>query len=101
MKLIFCPYCGDLFKLRFDMKSCECGKVYGRYVDNSQAEVNKDAISVAIGNGSLHNAIAKLNDLRGTFSRDSYIDMAKITHAWCRPNDGKGNPHTKIIKEET
>lgn len=31
MKLLFCRQCGDLFKLRYEAKSCECGEVSGAY----------------------------------------------------------------------
>lgn len=29
MKLLFCRRCGDLFNLRYEAKSCECGEVWG------------------------------------------------------------------------
>lgn len=106
MKLIYCPYCGDMFKLRLqNMKTCECGKVKGRYIDNSLAEVSEEAISVAIGNGSFNQAVGMMKYVQkhsGIMNpdRQTYIAEANIEYAWVRPNDGDGNPHTKIIKEE-
>lgn len=105
MKLIYCPECGDVFQLRLGkMKKCECGAVKGRYINNSLAEVSKNAYSLAIGNGALMNAIANMIELQktsgDTADRQEYIKKANLIYAWARPNEGVGNPHTTIIKEK-
>ncbi len=101
MKLIMCPACKDVFKLRSALRECDCGLVQGRYVDASIAEVSKGAISIAIGNGSLQQAISNMNRIKssGDADRNSYRDEARIEYAWVRPNSGKGNPHTKVLGE--
>lgn len=83
------------------MRSCECGAIKGRYINNSEAEVSKDAVSIAIGNGSFQNAMWRLardtaNKL--THTREQW-QLAGSIIAWVRPNDGPGNPHTTILKE--
>lgn len=104
MKLIYCPECGDVFQLRLkSLKKCECGKVKGRYITKSLAEVSENAISLAIGNGALNNAIVKMMALKdssgNTADRQQYIKDANLIFAWVRPNEGPGNPHTRVIKE--
>lgn len=87
------------------MRQCECGKVKGRYINNSEAEVSKNAVSIAIGNGSLMEAIYQMRDNQNETNdeahRESYYEDKKgrISHAWVRPNSGNGNPHCKIIEE--
>lgn len=107
MKLLFCLNCNDVFKLTLGkMRSCECGKVKGRYIDNSNAEVSENAISLAIGNGSLVNAIAEMmhhkKETKNMAEREEYYQegYGKIDYAWVRPNDGLGNPHCKIILKD-
>lgn len=100
-----CPRCGDVFQLRIQkMRKCECGFVKGRYLNNSEAEVSKDAISIAIGNGSIALSIALMEHLKRTTNnlaeRGEYILKSGIEYAWVRPNEGPGNPHTKIINEK-
>lgn len=34
MKLLFCNYCGDVFNLSMKEKTCGCGRVGGRYLDD-------------------------------------------------------------------
>lgn len=103
MKLLYCPYCGDVFQLRLGkLRTCECGKVKGRYINNSEAEVNKEAISLAIGNGGLMKAIVKMqqfqSDTKDKADRKEYIKEGNLIYAWCRPNEGPGNPHTKVVE---
>lgn len=105
MKLLLCEHCWDIFKLDYDMRKCKCGKIKGRYINNSQAEVSKNAISVALGNGSLEHSIIDMRkhyeDSKGNAGRHEYYqeNQGKIEYAWVRPNSGYGNPHTKEIEE--
>lgn len=98
MKLLYCRWCDDVFKLGFKLKTCECGKVKGKYMpDGIHAEVTSNAISVAIGNGALTKAIVDAT-LNKDGDRASYHELSKglISFAWVRPNEGPGNPHSKV-----
>jgi hypothetical protein len=57
MKLIFCTYCQDVFKLTKKVKSCECGKCKGKYINNLDAIYN-DGIPLGFNNTTLGMAIA-------------------------------------------
>lgn len=57
MKLLFCPHCQDVLKLRFEQRTCECGKSWGHYVDEKQAVIGGAAIPLGIGNRSLVDAL--------------------------------------------
>lgn len=101
MKIIICPKCEDWVKLRLDkMRTCECGFVQGRYINNVVAEVSEHAISVGVGNGSFMQAYARLLDAKKNkpdLDREGYIKECFML-AWMRPNEGVGNPHTQIIR---
>lgn len=103
MKLLFCPECQDIFKLKVgEMRFCECGHVYGKYADNGRdAYVSESGVSIAIGNGSLREAIFGMMALqaksKNSADRKSYQTGGKIEYAWVRPNEGEGNPHCKVI----
>lgn len=99
MKLIMCPVCHDVFRLFRENRTCKCGKVSGRYLDESDAEVSKDAISIALGNGSLQSAIYRMRDASKddpNHDREDFQKLAQIHYAWVRPNSGPGNPHTRV-----
>ncbi len=57
MKLIFCPDCQDVFKLTKTVKSCECGRCSGKYINGLEAIYN-DGIPLGFNNTSLGMAIA-------------------------------------------
>jgi hypothetical protein len=105
MKLLLCENCWDVFKLDYDMRICKCGKIKGRYINNSQAEVSKNAVSLALGNGSVQQSISNMRvhhmETNGKAERYEYYqpNNGKIEYAWVRPNEGVGNPHTKVIEE--
>lgn len=93
MKLLFCEKCWDVFKLSSELRSCKCGLVKGKYINNTEAVVNGEGQSIAIGNGSLERAV--LNAKAINSDRSEYIQKAGMI-AWVRPHTGDGNPHTKI-----
>lgn len=58
MKLIVCPPCSDVISLRTDgMRYCTCGKSWGRYTDNLNAEIGGAAIPIGFANWAFINAL--------------------------------------------
>lgn len=37
MKLLYCINCNSIFNLGREIKTCECGKTKGKYINNSEA----------------------------------------------------------------
>ena len=58
MKLIFCPDCQDVFKLAKILRSCECGKCSGKYINNLEA-IHNNGIPLGFNNQSLGMACAQ------------------------------------------
>ncbi len=75
MKLIFCPKCQDVFKIPSGKiyKRCKCGHVYGKYIDDLNAEISKHAIPIGFDNPSLKDAL------------------------WRRPEAGPGSEFTAFV----
>ncbi len=59
MKLIYCPKCLDMTKLRMlELRRCACGESWGYYLDDDlTAEIGGHAVPIAIENDKLRNAI--------------------------------------------
>jgi len=59
MKLLLCPYCSDVRKLRRELTTCECGKSSGRYLKNGlKAEVwGDEALIIGLDNTQLARVI--------------------------------------------
>ena len=94
MKLVMCRGCGDIFNLVMDReKTCSCGQSSGVYVDRRHAEIKGNCYSLAIGNGSMEDAIYNLAVYGRGYDREFYIDRLAVK-CWLRPNQGPGNPHT-------
>ena len=53
MKLILCPECMCIFRLSRDLKRCDCGISYGKYVDSSKVVISNSAVALAIHNEHL------------------------------------------------
>ena len=49
MKLIYCPECKDVVKLRQEDRTCFCGKSGGKYVTKRSAVIRGRAIPLCIG----------------------------------------------------
>lgn len=99
MKLLFCDYCGDIFNLNLTLKQCSCGRVKGYYLpDGNGAVVNGKGRSLAIGNGSFHNALQGKAQFEYTNThRTTGKPLTLCTFlAWVRPNTGGSNPNTYI-----
>lgn len=97
MKLLYCPYCNDVFQLRVGtVRTCECGECKGKYDDNAATAVtNGKGIDVAIGNGSLADAVVKMRRI-GIRSPDrSFYPVM----CWVRPSSGPTNPHSRVQED--
>lgn len=59
MKLVYCPACGDIFKLAFGSQVCFCGLSGGFYhEDGLNATVTGQAIPIGIANSTFVKALA-------------------------------------------
>lgn len=108
MKLLLCQSCFDVFKLDYDLRQCKCGKVKGKYDPNGATAITTDnefTVNLALGNGSVIQAIYEMRehqkDTNDSATRDEYYQrgQGKIEYAWARPNNGPGNPHTRLLEE--
>jgi hypothetical protein len=61
MKLLLCKICGDIFNLKLHSKSCSCGLVSGKYIDNLYAEYS-NGIPIGFNNSSLAKALKNQPD---------------------------------------
>jgi len=59
MKLIYCPECLDMIKVRMlELRRCACGKAWGYYLeDDLTVEIGGTAVPVAIENDELRRAV--------------------------------------------
>jgi hypothetical protein len=59
MKLIYCPDCLDMMKLRMlELRRCACGKSWGYYLDDDlTAEIGGLAVPIAIENDQRRDAV--------------------------------------------
>ena len=76
MKLIFCPTCEDVLKLRISPapRRCHCGDSWGRYyADGIRAEIGGRAVPLGFANNSFAEALRN------------------------RPADGKGELFTAFV----
>lgn len=87
MKLLFCRKCQDVFKLDFEIRSCKCGLVRGKYIDNVRAVSNGKGFSLAINNYSLGFGIGAIDINQ---SKKYEVDC------WLRQNSGPGNENMYI-----
>lgn len=99
MKGVFCPDCHDIVLFVFDVRSCRCGRCKGLYVNDQDAVTNGEGFALAIGNGSFDIAVCNLAAAGKDHDRQYFLDAARISHAWLRPHEGPGNPHSRVDKE--
>ena len=64
MKLLYCPHCQDIVRLKKMPKICDCGKVGGRYLEDGIVfeYYGQDAIPLFIANSSIVTAINRRSD---------------------------------------
>jgi predicted nucleic acid-binding Zn-ribbon protein len=106
MKLLYCEHCGDMFQPGSkDYRTCECGRVKGRYLNEREVEISPEAISIAIGNEALREAIEDMQRhlilTGGEADKADYYQphQGLIEYAWVRPNSGPGNPRSQVLDE--
>ena len=59
MKLIYCPHCFDVVKLRVEeLRYCYCKKSWGMYVDRIKAVCGGQCIPMGINNYSMDYALS-------------------------------------------
>jgi len=102
MKLLYCEHCGDVFQpSNHTFRTCECGRVKGRYLNDREVAVSPEAISIALDNKSLLRAIDSMRSVQqrtnNTANRDEYMQAGKL-RAWVRPNSGPGNPNSYLAE---
>ena len=57
MKLIYCPFCTDVVKLKKKLRLCECGKCFGKYEDGMTATISENAVLMGFSNNSFTEAL--------------------------------------------
>lgn len=63
MKLLLCRSCGDVIRMRPELRSCFCGVSSGRYLeDNSTVEQTEGSLSIALHNHDLRAALDAFDD---------------------------------------
>jgi hypothetical protein len=74
MKLIFCPKCYDIIKLRYEFRTCVCGKSGGNYLeDGIVANIVGHAIPLGIDNNSFSEAIMAYQYNKDTQALTSFL----------------------------
>ena len=58
MKLLMCNSCGDIFNLTREPKQCSCKLVWGRYIDNLNAEFFGNATLIGFANPEFLEALS-------------------------------------------
>lgn len=90
MKLLLCMECQDIIRLiEDDLRFCKCGLCCGMYLDERQVVTNGNGTSLAIGNGSLVQAIGA-----------NFLEKGDTKFiAWVRPNEGLKNPNSRVDRQ--
>ena len=77
MKLIYCPKCGDMVKLRQYHRTCDCGLAWGKYLDDDlNAVIGGEAIPVVITNDSFRDALEHQPKSGPGYPFDSFVVSA-------------------------
>lgn len=101
MKLLFCEMCGSLFSLSPEReKSCDCGRVKGRYNGHRMAVSNGKGYALGMGTGSLSDALVNMARYGSGESREFYLENNRVI-TWVRPHAGEGNPHTHLEEDSS
>lgn len=60
MKLILCPRCDDVVRLRQYRRACDCGASWGQYTTPLMAHYGGEAIPLTMGNRSMVRAVSRV-----------------------------------------
>lgn len=89
MKLIYCPYCGDIFRLREELKRCTCGFSGGKYIDSLAAIVTEESICLGFTNNSFTIALNNIPE----------SGLGKTFNAFVIPKNVSSITRVKILEE--
>jgi len=78
MKLIYCPECHDIVRLKQEKKTCDCGAIWGYYKDDINAVISPKAIPLGIANSWFYNALE---------NRPKYGQSGTLFDAWVIPKE--------------
>jgi len=93
MKLIYCPDCRDMIKLRkLEFRHCACGHSWGYYFeDDLTAEIGGSAAPVAIENDELREAVLRRpREGRGSCVEDVKNLGIRRPRNWRLPSNKQG-----------
>lgn len=81
MKLVFCPKCCDVVKMRYSKTYCECKKSWGKYdKDGVHSEIGGSCIPLGFDNSSLVQAL-RSQPMEGLGSRfEAFVIPKKCDH---------------------
>ena len=77
MKLLYCSICEDVIKLRTKVRSCTCGAVSGRYLDNRMAVYTGDAVPLGINNKTLLHTVTRWKETGFGLNFDAFTISKK------------------------
>lgn len=101
MRLLYCPNCGDVFKLvRYGERSCLCGKVKGKLTDNAHAILNGEGFCLMLANIPLLKACKNLTLMDQNQPLDYYKENL-VVNLYVHPHSGYGNPRSEIVQNDT
>jgi hypothetical protein len=82
------------------LRSCACGKVKGRYLNELDAETNGEGHCIGIDNYTLKEATNLLDQAieQGATIKQGLRPMFMIW-CWAMPHEGTANPTTKVNKD--
>ena len=93
MKLLYCGHCGDIVRLFPTLRSCLCGKSFGKYLpDNATTAQIPLTLSLGLANPDFGRAVAVYNEAPEHFSPELSI------RAWINPTS---EPDVVFVDEET
>lgn len=107
MKLLFCPRCHDIIKLRYTQRHCMCGLCSGYYESDGHSAVIINGVGIGISNPSfmqaLHNRpesetdYAHRNTINNFEAWVSPIKQPRITQQFTGEDVYKGTTHVERV----
>lgn len=107
MKLLFCPRCHDIIKLRYTQRHCMCGLCSGYYQSDGHSAVIINGIGIGISNPSFMQALrnrpaseidyAARNKVNNFEAWVSPVEQPRITQQFTGEDIYKGTTHVEYI----